>query len=362
MECHVDGSSLHDRERIVTTVTDQLPPLAEAVRAAALTGSAGSDRHAELAARVPALHAIEVGGDVDSTTAASLAGRDRLRVVAWNMERCKFVKPSADLVGALGADVVLATEMDLGMARAGNRHTTRDMAEQLGAAYIYGVEFAELGLGDVRETVWHAGETNSHGYHGNGIIARGRLTDPHLVRLDDGGVWFGGIGKPDQRRLGHRQAMAARLEGWAVPVWLVSVHLESRGDAGLRDAQIARLLDALDGIVGDNPVILGGDLNTGALPAGSAADVATIADQIGLVEPLFARMAAAGYVWTEANTWEPTLRTRPDGTPPPPFTRIDWLFCRGLVATNAATVPAVDRHGSAISDHEAVVADFLLPG
>ena len=343
---------------VVTRVVDRTDPLDPALIADALDGLADPLRHAELERRVPALQAIEAGGSVEP---GALAAKDRLRVVAWNMERCKYVAESVALVRTYGADVVLATEMDLGMARSGNRHTLADMAAGLGGAYVYGVEFAELGLGDRRETVWHAGEANNHGYHGNGIVAAGPLAHPALVRLDDGGVWFGGAGKPEQRRLGFRQAMVARLDGWKVPVWLVSAHLESRSDPSLRDEQIARLVDALDGVVGDEPVILGGDLNTVAVPHAGAAEIGAVFGRMGEIEPLFERMERAGYLWREVNTSDPTMRARPDGTPVAPFPRIDWLFCRGLTPVDPVTIPAVDSSGSAISDHEAVGADFLFP-
>jgi hypothetical protein len=48
---------------------------------------------------------------------------------------------------------------------------------------------------------------------------------------------------------------------------------------------------------------------------------------------------------------------RPDGTPKAPFTRLDWLMTRGVKASNPLTLPAVDRDGVAISDHEYIVID-----
>lgn len=51
--------------------------------------------------------------------AASLEGR--FRVVAWNLERCKRLEASAELLESLRPDLVLLSEMDWGMARSGNR-------------------------------------------------------------------------------------------------------------------------------------------------------------------------------------------------------------------------------------------------
>ena len=47
-----------------------------------------------------------------------------------------------------------------------------------------------------------------------------------------------------------------------------------------------------------------------------------------------------------------TQRTRPDGTPAPPFGKIDWLFARGLACSDPAVIAAVDPAGVAVSDHE----------
>ena len=71
-------------------------------------------------------------------------------------------------------------------------------------------------------------------------------------------------------------------------------------------------------------------------------------------------MAAAGFDWRGCNTDTASLRTRPDGTPVGPFPRIDWMFTRGLAAAGAATVPAVDGAGAAISDHELIRAEIAI--
>ena len=54
-------------------------------------------------------------------------------------------------------------------------------------------------------------------------------------------------------------------------------------------------------------------------------------------EPMFETLQARGYDWESCNVpLAPTQRTRPDGTPPPPFGKIDWLFARGLRCTEPA--------------------------
>ena len=95
-----------------------------------------------------------------------------MRIAAWNAERCKYLPESAALLAGIGADVVLLSELDVGMARSGNRHTPRELARALGSGYLFGVEYVELGLGDNREKAWHAGQSNQSGLHGNGILSK----------------------------------------------------------------------------------------------------------------------------------------------------------------------------------------------
>lgn len=314
------------------------------------TGRAGETRHEHdrLALDLPAFNALELVQPPSSPVPAA----GPIRVAAWNAERLKHASASASLVGASGADILLLTETDVGMARSGNRHTTADLAQALGMGYAYGVEFLELGLGDDRERVWHLGETNRVGFHGNALLSRFAIEDAALIRLDDGAEWW--LGAPrGQRRLGWRMAIAARLATPSGPLVAVAVHLESKSDPADRARQIARLLASVDALAGALPVVIGGDLNTKALPAEAAA----WRDDPAALEPLFAAVAAAGFDWRGANTGDVTQRTLPDGRPEPPFSKLDWLFTRGLSASAARTVPAVGAKDGAISDHDIVMAD-----
>ena len=339
---------------IVDAVLRSLAPLDPGLAAEALAGPADPARHAALAARVPAL-----AGLAAVPPPASAPVPAAIRVAAWNAERLKHGAASAALLARAGADVALLSEVDLGMARSGNRDTAAELAAALGMGHVYGVEFVELGLGDARETRWHAGERNLSGFHGNAILSRFRLAEPFMVRLDDGGVWFG-ASAAEQRRLGGRMALAARIADAPGPLWVALAHLESRSTPALRAEQMRRLLAALAERIGDAPCVIGGDFNTLALPRGEALPEAALADPAGL-EPLFAAAAAAGFGWRASNTADVTSRTRPDGAPLPPFTRIDWLLVRGLAASAPATLPALGPDGGAISDHDLVAATVAVP-
>ena len=340
-----DGVAL---PHVVTSLVPDLPvpqpALFEAAEAAPLTRAA----HDHLALDLPAFNAVEFRPAPPRDVAPG-----PIRVAAWNAERLKHAGPSAALVRASGADILLLSETDRGMARSGNRHTTADLAQALGMGYAYGVEFLELGIGDGREREWHRGASNSVGFHGNAILSRLPFSSPALIRLDDGAVWW--LDAQDgERRLGFRMAIAVRIETRAGPIVAVVAHLESKSDAGDRARQMRRLTETLDLLHPGLPVVIGGDLNTKALPEDSADWLAAPQHE----EPLFAVIEAQGYDWRLANTAEPTQRTLPDGAPLPPFRRIDWLLVRDLDASDPATLEAVDGDGLAISDHDLIAAEI----
>jgi len=349
---------------IVTRTTAEITRLDPEARAAIAARPPTRDEHARQFAGYPGLYEIEVGAPP-----APLPLQVPARVLFWNAERGKFLDASAQLLGGLNAAAILLCELDLGMARSGQAHTPRELAARLGMGYTFGVEFLELGLGDAFEQSWHAGEVNQAGLHGAAILSPFPLERPALIRLDSDGNWFDGA--DGERRVGGRMAMVATLRIDDRPVTLVSVHFESHSDPQGRASQLWRLLDALDRYGGDQPVLIGGDLNTSTLARGWARGsgakpvlpVARLLDPVPY-EPLFEVAAAAGYDWRACNALGmPTQRTRPDGTPAPPLGKLDWFLARGLEVTEPRTVPAVDAADHALSDHEvlAVTVTFRAP-
>lgn len=108
-----------------------------------------------------------------------------LTVAAWNLERCYAVEKSAEAIAHERADIALLSEVDNGMARTGQKHTSRDLAEQMGMAYAFGVEFLELELGAEVELEFCTDDFNRHGFHGNALMARTALQSPVMIRLED---------------------------------------------------------------------------------------------------------------------------------------------------------------------------------
>ena len=169
----------------------------------------------------------------------------------------------AEVVRAANADVVLLSEVDVGCARSGQRHTVSDLAGELGYGYAFGVEFVEAGLGDIRERTAHAGETNAEGLHGNAILSASLRVA--MARLDTDGAWFD---DPDGLR-GGQPRVAAGWPFWrrwkAIGTLTVVSNLESHTDPRHRAEQFERLLDMIDSYDAFSPVLIGGDLNTSSL-------------------------------------------------------------------------------------------------
>jgi endonuclease/exonuclease/phosphatase family metal-dependent hydrolase len=342
---------------LVTRIVDRIEGPSLAWRQAVDAGPVTPEAFAAAFADAGVLHVVE---QVPPPQPEAAGGS--LRIAFWNAERLKYGPASAAMLGAIGADVLVLCELDVGMARSGNTHTVADLAGALGAGYVFGAEFVELGLGDLRERTWHAGETNRDGLHGAGFVSRLALGRPALVRLETSGRWFDGVFH--ERRVGGRIAMLTEVEVGGETVVLVTAHYESHTDAPDRLAQTQVMLDAIDAYAPGRPVLIGGDFNTATFPREDKHNAALVsaalaADPDRLIrvmpyEPMFALLAERGYDWDGCNVMAPTMRTRPDGTPPPPFGKIDWLFSRGLDCSDPAVVQAVDAAGVAISDHEAL--------
>jgi endonuclease/exonuclease/phosphatase family metal-dependent hydrolase len=343
----------------VTTIVPSLELVSADLRDALNAGPTSHDAFRAALARMTSLDQIEQR----SPSFPEPAPVDSARILFWNAERLKFPGPSAEMIRGANPDAVILCELDLGMARTGNRHVTAELAEALKAGYVYAVEFVELDLGDARERGWFAGHRNVAGLHGAGLVSARPLLDPRLLRLETTGRWFdGGFG---ERRVGGRIAVMASLEVAGQPVLLVSVHYESHTGPADRMEQTRVLLDAIDRDFPGRPVLIGGDFNTNSMERADherpdAVQRALAADPDRLVrpmcyEPMFDEMAQHGYDWESCNVMGAvTQRTRPDGTPAEPHGRIDWFFARGLACRDPVVIAAVDDSGTAISDHEAL--------
>lgn len=329
------------------------PPASE--RMAALTSPMTQSDHDRWMHRWPCMNALEVRQSPGG--AASPTGP--VKVLAWNMERCKHVEASVSLIAQREADVVLATEMDWGCARSGQRHTTSELATALGLGYVFGVEFVELALGDTRETSEHADQQNLHGLHGNAVLSRFPIGRSVLIPLDDGGLWFNSDLKQGQRRIGGRNAIAAEILAPEGRFWAVSVHFESESTPDTRAAAAQRLRDCIDRTTEGAPVVMGGDFNVFELSRQGFSDDEMISAP-DRVEPSFAVFRQAGFEWKSSNAPGTTTRPHPWQPQDKLRLRIDWLFARGMTGHSPWITPALGPNGEVISDHDAIGAEFVL--
>ncbi|OUD08578.1 endonuclease [Marivivens niveibacter] len=324
------------------TVTD-LPLVSADLRAQILSAPRTSDAHRELFEKTDAMHFVQTGGSANSAVLSS-----PVTISAWNVERCLFPTETADKLRSQGADIVLLSEVDHGMARTGQSHTTAEVAAQLGMAYIYGVEFFELGLGSPTEREFCKDTENARGWHGNAILSSVPFNRVAMIRLCDHGHWFSTEFGADleQPRIGGRMALLAEVDTEQGPICVVSTHLESNSNETHRAAQFDILMDAVDDFAPDLPVVIGGDLNTGNhMPP----------DFDWKTETLFQNAQTNGYHWdgtADGMTTRPSLITRhPDRT-----MKLDWFACRGLSIASPRIIPSVNQ-GVPLSDHDLIVME-----
>src|SRR6185503_17665577 len=128
---------------LVTRVVDNVEPPSLTARQQVLDAPIAPASFASAFARFTALHAVEM-----RPPRTPQRPRHPARIAFWNAERLKYFDASAELLGGLGADVLMLCEVDVGMARTGNIHTIAALADALGVGYVFGAEFVELGLGD----------------------------------------------------------------------------------------------------------------------------------------------------------------------------------------------------------------------
>jgi endonuclease/exonuclease/phosphatase family metal-dependent hydrolase len=343
---------------IVTRYVELLQNPSFEVRQATLDQPVVPESYEQAFAAMSALHEVEL-----REPATPVSSGETARIVFWNAERLKYLEPSTAMLRASAADALILCELDVGMVRSGNRHTIEDLAKALGSGFVFGVEFVELGLGDLREQRQYYGQTNAAGLHGAGFVSRAKLDHPALVRLETTGRWFDGAFH--ERRVGGRIAMTAEMVVGGTPVLLVSAHYESHSDPDDRALQTRTMLDAIDVLAPGRPVLIGGDFNTSTFALAQKQDVEVIEaaladDPHRLVrpepyEPMFEVLQQRGYEWASCNVpLAHTQRMRPDGTPRPPFGRIDWFFSRALKCSAPEVIPATDADGAAISDHDAI--------
>jgi len=203
------------------------------------------------------------------------------------------------------------------------------LLQEVGHSEVDGEPFAAALSRRLRFHSVYAPATILSGMHAQGlaILSRYPLTDVQVVQLTYHRLRF---------RSRCRIALAVTVATSMGPVRLVNVHLDTRINSRDRIAQLAPVLDELDGI-GD-PQVIGGDFNT--------MDIRWLRTMWPF--PYFERQAAAVGEWLSGAGFQTPFKDTPRTikTPLFPF-KLDWLYLKDLTPLDWSvdSVPLTDHRG-----------------
>jgi endonuclease/exonuclease/phosphatase family metal-dependent hydrolase len=310
----------------------------------------------------------------DNSVSRNFKGNGKDKIVFLNAERGK----SLDEIEAYfeyhpdlkDASIILLNEIDVGMARSGNRNNAKEFGERLSMNWFFGVEFLELTKGEPSERA--SGDENKESLHGNAILSKYPIKSMEILRLPMKYDWFFDF----QKREGGRVALFATIEINGRDILFVSVHLENRTDEQGRCKQLRAVADLADKKYPDLPVIIAGDMNTFTYEDG---DDEVISDLIrndgdmgkfrrenpGEWETLFDFMEGRGYDFQNCNQKNKiSCRDHIKGLDFLLEMNLDWFFTRGIKASEPSTVTTIfnsedlpgfeglkDSNGIEMTDH-----------
>lgn len=328
-------------------------------------------------------------GDAPGGGGASVTGP--LRVVHWNIEKGRSLEGIArrilDDPWLRGAGVYCLNEIDRGTARGGNLDQPRALAERLGCVAVDLPCYIECTRG-VGADLLVPGE-HRLGLHGLAILTRLPVLEARAAVLPHCHEYF----DFHEKRYGGRRGLYVRLLWRGRPLLVATTHLEVRNTPKCRARQFDAFLRGLEPFTG-MPAIVTGDWNTSTFRRGTLASSAAefvrilftapedlarqLIDPSGR-EPLFSRLAAAGFRWREANEAVPTAEERLGrvedlGHLHPRVAarllsisgladrvlrmRLDWIATRDLRAAGPSrTWPAGEQAGVPLSDHALIGAE-----
>jgi endonuclease/exonuclease/phosphatase family metal-dependent hydrolase len=322
-----------------------------------------------------------------------------LRAVAWNIQRGARMDELRRAVAAppfADADVLLLSEVDVGLGRSGNRNVARELAQTLGMSYAFGVSYLAL-TDDFGENA--EGVENTLGLSGAAVLSRhpvGRVENIDLPEIRD-------KFHSSEKRLGKKRALLAEIALPDGPLVVAAAHLDSNASPAQRALQLGGILDSVDRS-GVGRALVGGDLNTTTYDLSSTPALArdllhklfvtgfrATVDQYLTPErryerPVFELLRARGFVvdgfndraagtsfcdMTEPYALDRTRKLvggaltrllvrllRPwNGCVP---ARLDWFAGRNVSPVAAAVERPRDADGRPLSDHSAVIVDVTV--
>ena len=183
-----------------------------------------------------------------------------VRAVAWNIERGihtdAVIEALASNERLKSSDVLMLSEVDLGMARTGNRFVARDVARALDLNYAFAPCYLALNKGSGIEK--NAAGDNEESLHGNALLSPHPMHRIHSIALPNGKDKM----KGDEKRIGSQRAVIADIEHPAGRFRAVTLHLDAHSSQRHRKRQMKLVLDHLATLSPVLPVVIGGDWNT----------------------------------------------------------------------------------------------------
>jgi len=290
--------------------------------------------------------------------------RGPLRVVEFNAAGGARLDDIAHCLGRgplAGASIILLCEADWRTARSGRREVALELADRLGMSMAYLPEFGRVGSG---------GETTA--FMGNAILSAAPFEEVRAIAMPNPDP--DGSNRLRRGYLGRFAGLAVRIKSGIAPggpaLWIGAAHLDSRCAPGGRAEQMAAYMDAFPTAA---PAIFGGDLNsTTTALLHRAAYARTFAAMLlnprrfrnpQRHEPMFDRIAAAGFEIAGANAPGRPTFTFSRLIPPLWRPRLDWIALRGVrpIANSAAVVAPRRFFGARrCSDHDFITVALDL--
>jgi endonuclease/exonuclease/phosphatase family metal-dependent hydrolase len=179
-----------------------------------------------------------------------------IRIVSWNINRGLQLQRIIEFLEAARADLVLLQESDLNARRTHHLNIAKEISQKLEMNYVFGREFQEL----------TQGSRTSPACHGQATLSRWQLSGARIIRFRRQSNfwrphWFLPEISPFQERLGGRLALVVEANIAGKVMVTYNLHLESKGDNGLRCAQLGETLDDAQRYNAKMPIVLAGDFN-----------------------------------------------------------------------------------------------------
>lgn len=208
----------------------------------------------------------------DLTLRRNVRLRGHARAIAWNVERGKRWEPLVNLLSHHStlreADLLLLTELDVGMGRSGNRDTPHELAQQLHCDVVFANYHLVLASGDLAEQ--EHGIANTQALHGAALLSRHPIVRFAALALPEYHDKFAAL----EQRLGTKRVLYCEVLMPDGPLTVVVVHLDPFCDPSHRAHQARLVAEGLQRFGGER-VLLGGDLNTHTWALGSNLGLAT---------------------------------------------------------------------------------------